>query len=94
MRVGLGFEPNVYHRKNWSPKQFSEEISSYWLEKGISPLSSGGVINLLNQIDQGKIEFRISEKMHAKLYVGIDHAFLGSSNLSKKWTHKTERSQY
>ena len=83
IRIALGFEPNVYQRKNWSAKEFSEEINDYWLNQGISPLLSGGIIHLLNQIDAGSIEFRISEKMHAKLYVGNHHAILGSSNLSK-----------
>lgn len=88
IKIALGFEPNVYHRKRWSVKEFSEEINAYWLEKGISPLLSGGVINLLNQIEANTIQFRLSEKMHAKLYVGDEFALLGSSNLSRNGLSK------
>lgn len=82
LRVVLGFDPVVRTRKKWPRRSFSLDIKNYWLEKGISPLQSGGVIHLIEMIKDCKVEFRCSEKIHAKIYVGESNALLGSSNFS------------
>lgn len=82
LRIVLGFDPVVRSRKKWPNRSFSLDIKNYWLEKGISPLKSGGVIHLIELIKSGKVEFRCSEKIHAKIYVGSSNALLGSSNFS------------
>ena len=82
LRIVLGFDPIVRTRKKWPKRTFSLDIKNYWLEKGISPLQSGGVINLIELIKQHQVEFRCSEKIHAKIYVGDSYAVLGSSNFS------------
>ena len=83
VRVVLGFEPMVRQRKKWPRVKFSQAVAEFWLDRGISPLQSGGVIKLIEHIEKGDIEFRVSEKIHAKIYVGSEHATLGSSNFSK-----------
>lgn len=83
VRFTLGFEPQVREREKWPVKDYSDTIKDYWLDQGISPLLSGTVINLIEQIKSGQIEFRFSNRIHAKIYVGITHAILGSSNFSK-----------
>lgn len=82
LRVVLGFDPIARTRKKWPRRSFSLDIKNYWLEKGISPLQSGGVIHLIEMIKDCKVEFRCSEKIHAKIYVGESNALLGSSNFS------------
>jgi superfamily II DNA or RNA helicase len=88
VRIVLGFDPTIRERKQWPFKEFSEAIKDYWLYHGISPLLSGGVINLINEIKSGNIEFRFSDKIHAKIYVGETHAILGSSNFSQNGLKK------
>ncbi|MEQ8477451.1 MAG: SNF2-related protein [Fulvivirga sp.] len=82
LRIVLGFDPIIRTRKKWPRRSFSLDIKNYWLEKGISPLQSGGVIHLIELIRAQKVEFRCSEKIHAKIYVGDSNAVLGSSNFS------------
>jgi superfamily II DNA or RNA helicase len=82
IRVVLGFDPIPRMRKKWPRKDFEATIKDYWIEKGISPMQSGGVINLIESIGKGKIEFRYSEKIHAKIYVTETYATIGSSNFS------------
>jgi superfamily II DNA or RNA helicase len=82
IRVVLGFDPIPRMRKKWPIKDFDTTIKDYWIEKGISPMQSGGVINLIESIKKGRIEFRYSDKIHAKIYVTETHATIGSSNFS------------
>jgi len=82
VRIVLGFEPIVRARKKWASKDFDATIKDYWIERGISPMQSGGVINLIEAIKARKIIFKSSDKIHAKLYVTDQHASIGSSNFS------------
>jgi primosomal protein N' len=88
LRIVLGFEPIIRARKSWPKRNFPTEIKDYWLEKGISPTKSGGVIHLIQLIEKQKVKFRCSERNHAKIYVGDTHAILGSSNFSKNGLQK------
>lgn len=82
IRIVLGFDPIIRSRKKWPKRNFSTDIKNFWLEKGISPTKSGGVIHLIELIRKRQVEFRCSEKIHAKIYVGNSNALLGSSNFS------------
>ncbi|WP_072999354.1 SNF2-related protein [Epilithonimonas mollis] len=107
-RILIGFEPNIRGRKKYIRLKLDKEIKEYWLKKGLSIMLGGAVMNLIDKIDAGKIEFRYKDKLHAKIYVGNDSAVLGSSNFSKnglnyqeeanirinKNSGKTEKEQY
>jgi superfamily II DNA or RNA helicase len=80
----LGNEPDRYDRPQTHPKvRLSEEIKSYWLERGISIRLSSAVIKVIELIKAGELSFRILRRLHAKLFVGDNHAILGSSNFSR-----------
>lgn len=81
--VLIGFEPNIRGRKKYVKFKLDKEIKDYWLKKGLSIMLGGAIINLIDKIDKGKIEFKYKDKLHAKIYVGNNSAVLGSSNFSK-----------
>lgn len=84
VRVVLGFEPTLRGRKQYETDiKLSKEIKDYWLRQGFSITLGGAVIRLIELIDQGFIDFRFADRLHAKIYVGSHHAILGSSNFSK-----------
>ena len=83
LRILIGFEPNIRGRKKYLKFNLDKEIKDYWLKKGLSIMLGGAVINLIEKIRSGQVEFRFRDKLHAKLYVGDEHAILGSSNFSK-----------
>ena len=89
-RILIGFEPNIRGRKKYLKFNLEKEIKDYWLKKGLSIMLGGAVINLIEKIHAGHIEFRFKDKLHAKLYVGDDNAILGSSNFSKNGLNKQE----
>lgn len=82
-RILIGFEPNIRGRKKYQSVKLDREIKEYWLKKGLSIISGGAIMNLIQKIDADKIEFKYKDKLHAKLYVGDTFALLGSSNFSK-----------
>ena len=82
IRIVLGFEPEARKRKYYKKVNLHEEIRDYWLEKGISPLKGGAVIQVINLIDSGHLDFRFLDHLHAKIYIGEHHAILGSANFS------------
>lgn len=83
VRILIGFEPNIRGRKKYVKLKLDKEIKDYWLKKGLSIMLGGAIINLIDKIDNGKIEFRYKDKLHAKIYVSNDSTVLGSSNFSK-----------
>ncbi|MEQ9265427.1 MAG: SNF2-related protein [Balneolaceae bacterium] len=90
-RIVLGFDPIIRQRKKWPRVSFSSAVKDFWINQGVSPLQSGGLIKLIDHIEKGDIDFRISEKIHAKIYVGSKSVILGSSNFSKNGlTKQTE----
>jgi len=82
-RILIGFEPNIRGRRKYQPVKLDKEIKEYWLRKGLSIMSGGAVMRLIQKIEEGQIMFRYRDKLHAKLYVGDEYAVLGSSNFSK-----------
>ena len=83
IRILIGFEPNIRGRRRYQAVKLDKEIKEYWLKKGLSIMSGGAVMKLIQKIDDGWITFRYRDKLHAKLYIGDDFAVLGSSNFSK-----------
>lgn len=83
VRILIGFEPNIRGRKKYLRFNLDKEIKDYWLKKGLSIMLGGAVIHLIEKIKSNQVEFKYKDKLHAKLYVGSEHAVLGSSNFSK-----------
>ena len=89
-RILIGFEPNIRGRKKYPTIKLDKEIKEYWLRKGFSIMLGGAVINLIDKINNGLVEFKYKDKLHAKLYVGDNFAILGSSNFSKNGLNSQE----
>ncbi len=84
VRVVLGNEPLFRElQKTYRIENLRQEITDFWLQQHISAYLCWPVINLIENIKSGKIDFRILDKLHAKIYVGDESAMLGSSNFSK-----------
>ncbi|MCB0533915.1 MAG: hypothetical protein KDD14_17060 [Saprospiraceae bacterium] len=84
IRVVLGNEP-IYRelRREMPFTSLPQEITDYWLHQNIAANFCWPVLNLIEQIQQGRVEFRLLDGLHAKIYVGEDSAMLGSSNFSQ-----------
>src|SRR6185437_5781924 len=83
LKIVLGFEPEPRRRKKWPVHSLPLEIRNYWLKQNFSIMLGGPIISIIEQIKEGRIEFRCYDKLHAKIYIGDEHAILGSANLSK-----------
>ncbi|MEZ4966491.1 MAG: SNF2-related protein [Saprospiraceae bacterium] len=82
--IVLGFEPDrIQKRREWSRVDLENSIKDYWLERGFSVFKSAALINAIEKIKQGVINFKLLNKLHAKVYVTDISAMLGSSNFSK-----------
>src|SRR5690606_22033080 len=57
-RILIGFEPNIRARRKYQPVKLDKEIKEYWLKKGLSIMSGGAVMKLIQKIDSGWIDFR------------------------------------
>ncbi|MFU8861631.1 MAG: SNF2-related protein [Cyclonatronaceae bacterium] len=82
--IVLGNEPAVLFDKTRTRPhlRLPDEIEHYWLERGISVLLNGPVLRLISRIEQGEVDVYYKPNLHAKLYIGDEHVFLGSSNFS------------
>jgi superfamily II DNA or RNA helicase len=83
LRIVLGFEPEPKRRKRWPDHSLPTEIKNYWLKQNVSITLGGPIINIIEQIEKGILEFKCYDKLHAKIYIGATHAILGSANFSK-----------
>lgn len=90
LRVVLGFEPEVISRKKWPVYNLTAEVKNYWLRQGISIVLGGAVLNLIEKIKYKQFDFRLMDKLHAKIYIGDHHAILGSANFSKNGITKQQ----
>lgn len=90
LRVVLGFEPEVISRKKWPSYNLAAEVKNYWLRQGISIILGGAILNLIEKIQQKQFNFRLLDKLHAKIYIGTNHAILGSANFSKNGITKQQ----
>ncbi|MHA4894644.1 SNF2-related protein [Pedobacter sp. PWIIR3] len=86
VRIVLGFVPEIRTRKLWKSVELEREVKDYWAEQSYSLANGSEVINLIELIKNGKIAFKFSDRLHAKLYIGESHAILGSANFSKNGT--------
>jgi superfamily II DNA or RNA helicase len=83
LRIVIGYDPDERVSKKLPHYSLPTEVKNYWLKQDISIKLCGPIINIIEKIRNNKFEFRIKDKLHAKIYVG-DHALvLGSSNFSK-----------
>lgn len=84
IRIVLGNEP-IYRelRREMAFTTLPQEITDYWLHQNIAANFCWPVLNLTEQIRHGRVEFRLLDGLHAKIYVGDETAILGSSNFSR-----------
>ncbi|MBX3254901.1 MAG: hypothetical protein KF862_12230 [Chitinophagaceae bacterium] len=75
LRVVLGFEPEIINRKKWPTYNLVTEVKNYWLRQGISIILGGAVLNLIERINSNQFEFRLLDKLHARIYVGRDCSY-------------------
>jgi superfamily II DNA or RNA helicase len=90
LRVALGFEPEVISRKKWPTYNLVTEVKNYWLRQGISIVLGGAILNLIERIRCNQFDFRLLDKLHAKIYIGNTHAIMGSANFSKNGITKQQ----
>ncbi len=90
LKVVLGFEPELIARKKWPTYNLATEVKNYWLRQGISIVLGGVILNLIDNIQRKRFDFRLLDKLHAKIYVGDHHAILGSANFSKNGITKQQ----
>ncbi len=83
VRIALGFEPELRERKLWKRAELDQDVKEYWAGQHYSLLNGGVVIKVIELIKADKICFRLSDKLHAKIYVGEQHVVLGSANFSR-----------
>jgi SNF2 domain-containing protein/helicase-like protein len=89
VRVLIGFEPRALaslSKPTGLHRAFPQEVSDYWLERGISLQRSSRVIKALEVLNSNRVLVRRSgsQPIHAKIYVGDTAVTLGSSNFSNK----------
>lgn len=87
VRIVLGNEPFINEAASRNKyysfyKDLDQKIFDYWVQQGISPIQSSSIINLIELVKNGTIEFRILDNLHAKIYVGEQYSVIGSSNFS------------
>lgn len=81
--VVLGNEPSVETENLYADtRPIERQARDYWLRQGVSVLTGGGAVRLMEAMDAGQVRFFALESLHAKIYVGDDGAVLGSSNFS------------
>jgi hypothetical protein len=89
VRVLLGTEPHPTLRQDFTSATagFTEEAYRYWLEEqGISLRLSAKVVQSLALIDEDRLVARFiqgRERLHAKIYLGLDASTVGSSNFTQ-----------
>lgn len=86
VRIVLGFEPELRERKFWKNAELDKDVKDYWAGQHYSLLNGGVVIKVIELILSKKLCFRLSDGLHAKIYVGDLHTILGSANFSKNGT--------
>lgn len=94
IKIVLGFDPNFRGRKRYQTKPLDKEIAEYWLQKRLSILQGGSIINLISKIESGDIEIKFYNKLHSKIYVGDETAMIGSANFSNNGLLKQTESNY
>lgn len=83
LKVVIGYDPDERVSKRLPHYALSAEIKNYWLKQNVSIRLCGPILNLIEQIKNQRFDFKVKDKLHAKIYVGDEAAVLGSSNFSK-----------
>jgi superfamily II DNA or RNA helicase len=83
VRVVIGWDPDERVSKKLPHYSLPIEVRNFWVKQNVSIKLCGPIINMIQLINEGSIEFRSKDKLHAKIYVGDTSAILGSSNFSK-----------
>jgi superfamily II DNA or RNA helicase len=86
LRIVIGFDPDERVSKRLPHYSLSAEIKNYWLKQNVSIRLCGPILNIIEKIKAGLFDFRVRDRLHAKIYVGDQAAILGSSNFSKSGT--------
>jgi len=60
----------------------AQQMRDYWLARGFSVHQSPELITVLEALQAGRVEVRLHDAVHAKLYIGPKAATIGSSNFS------------
>jgi len=88
VRITLGAEPFQTNRVSFrsDDREFTDEAIHFWLEEqSISILHSAKILSVLHLVEHGKVSVRFvhgGERLHAKIYVGVDAGMVGSSNFT------------
>jgi len=83
--IVLGSEPTVTEGDLYAgTRPIEKRARDYWLEKGVSVLTGGGAVRLIEAIGRGQVRFFAGENLHAKIYLGEESAIFGSSNFSRQ----------
>jgi hypothetical protein len=82
--IVLGNEPTPRDNPFSSAQPIEGQARAYWLQRGVSILTGGGVVRLIDAIESGQVRFFASDNLHAKIYAGDEAAVLGSSNFSRQ----------
>jgi superfamily II DNA or RNA helicase len=83
--IVLGSEPTVTEGDLYAgTRPIEKRARDYWLEKGVSVLTGGGAVRLIEAIEKGQVRFFAGENLHAKIYLGEESAIFGSSNFSRQ----------
>ena len=88
VRILFGSEPFPSRRESFelADKNFSKEVESYWLKRGISLLLSAKLIQCIERLESGRFATRYlgnsGKRLHAKIYCTEEAATVGSSNFT------------
>lgn len=86
LRVVIGFDLDERVSKKMSHYSLPVEIKNYWVKQNVSIRLCGPILNIIEKIKNRTYDFRVKDRLHAKIYVGDTTAILGSSNFSKSGT--------
>lgn len=86
LRIVIGFDPDERVARRLPHYSLPTEIKNYWVKQNVSIKLCGPILNIIEKIREGKYNFKVKDRLHAKIYVGDTAAILGSSNFSKSGT--------
>ena len=88
-RLMIGSEPGPGADRDYTDprREFPEEVSRYWLERGVSVRLSAKILGLIEKLRSGRVEARYAaeehRRLHAKIFLGDEAVTIGSSNFSR-----------
>ena len=88
IRLLIGSEPSPARRSKYSLKKetLPQEVIDYWLNAGISLRLCYKIIQVMEMLQNGRLQSRYikddNRKLHSKIYVADEAITLGSSNFS------------